>query len=592
MNILVLIPLLALTSSASQQDELTPKTIRLIDVDADGRPDRLELGRDGSVAVALNRGARQFEPVVQNLPQVVVSQVLAEDLNGDGHTDLFLVSPEENSVLLGDGTGRFVDAADQLGLSDAAVGVGAEWLDIDADGAADILLHNEEGDVIFWGLRGGAYARDPSTPASTANLGHSGTSGLPPLALLAPPAAIEPLAEIPFCATMIEDASSDACLLADSTPTLGRLYPLGLELNIDTAGHVGIGTLNPSRMLDVAGRVRSRAEGFEFPDGTIQTTAHLQGPPIDPSAAPEPTGAIGTIEFSGLNCPMLTIPIFALDHRVISSATSTGGGGAVVRPTFGDIAVDVGINRCTVALIAAAVQGQFVPEATLRVEDLTVTLTDVLIVGVETLSLEGPLARERLLLAFQVIGWSYGAEGSPAVDSSWDLGTNSGIGMVPQNPIFVLPDQDPIMPDEWEILALQHSVVWPRQADGMLPDRVEIESLRLVHAFNELLPLEFYSAVSGDSSPLITVRLDRFSAAHGEDRSYHEVELQNAIATSMSVERRIDGGVVAIVDLSFEQITWRVTVDGVLTEITFDVAAGTTGIQAEPFGDRVRMVVE
>ena len=251
MNTLVLIPLLALPSSFLAQDESTPRSIRLIDVDADGQLDRLEFGGDGSLAVALNRGARQFEPVVQDLPPVVVSQVLSADLDGDGHTDLFLVSPQANAVFVGDGTGRFVEAADQLGLPDSSVGVGAELLDIDQDGSTDVLLHNEEGDVIFWGMRGGAYSRDPSTPAKTAGSQNTGASAPPPLALLSPPNSIEPLVELPFCAQTIEDASSDACLLADSTPTLGRLYPLGLELNIDTAGHVGIGTLTPSRMLEM-----------------------------------------------------------------------------------------------------------------------------------------------------------------------------------------------------------------------------------------------------------------------------------------------------------------------------------------------------
>ena len=54
-------------------------------------------------------------------------------------------------------------------------------------------------------------------------------------------------------------------------------------------GDVGIGMLSPQRPLDVEGVVRSRSGGFEFPDGTLQSTATLQGP-----AGPQgPTGPAG-----------------------------------------------------------------------------------------------------------------------------------------------------------------------------------------------------------------------------------------------------------------------------------------------------------
>ena len=40
-----------------------------------------------------------------------------------------------------------------------------------------------------------------------------------------------------------------------SLPTLGMLYPLGTEFNVDSAGRVGIGTINPSARLHVAGNL-------------------------------------------------------------------------------------------------------------------------------------------------------------------------------------------------------------------------------------------------------------------------------------------------------------------------------------------------
>ena len=68
--------------------ETGPATIRLVELDGDGWLDRLTLGADGSLAVALNRGARRFEPIAQELPVAFVTDVLAEDLNADGYPDL------------------------------------------------------------------------------------------------------------------------------------------------------------------------------------------------------------------------------------------------------------------------------------------------------------------------------------------------------------------------------------------------------------------------------------------------------------------------------------------------------------------------
>jgi len=48
--------------------------------------------------------------------------------------------------------------------------------------------------------------------------------------------------------------------------------PNTLEIDPLT-GYVGIGTSTPTEQLDVAGVIRSSAGGFEFPDGTLQTTA-------------------------------------------------------------------------------------------------------------------------------------------------------------------------------------------------------------------------------------------------------------------------------------------------------------------------------
>ncbi|MDP6762996.1 MAG: FG-GAP-like repeat-containing protein, partial [Planctomycetota bacterium] len=75
----------------------------------------------------------------------------------------------------------------------------------------------------------------------------------------------------------------------------------GTTWNLDNSslavirGEVGIGVLAPQRPLDVEGVVRSRSGGFEFPDGSLQTTATLQGPagPTGPPGADGSEGAQG-----------------------------------------------------------------------------------------------------------------------------------------------------------------------------------------------------------------------------------------------------------------------------------------------------------
>lgn len=282
-NALLLLPLFVHTPSHQETIELGP-AIRMIDLDGDGRLDRLSSSSGGSLSVALNRGGRVFEPIQQTLPRVALSNVLASDLNGDGKIDLYLVSSRGSVALVGDGTGSFREATSELGLVDAGSGISAERVDIDRDGLEELLLHNRGGDVIFWAAKG-AFERDPSTPfelpdSPAARI--SSSSGKKPAA----PAdsavgstrdgrrAVLPVEVTEVsktenvsvggatqqatpgtgCATSVRDqAMPSACIKASSVPTLGMLYPISTTLFVSATGEVGIGTTAPANELSVAG---------------------------------------------------------------------------------------------------------------------------------------------------------------------------------------------------------------------------------------------------------------------------------------------------------------------------------------------------
>ena len=100
---------------------------------------------------------------------------------------------------------------------------------------------------------------------------------------------------------------------------------------------VGIGTDAPSQKLTVNGTIKSSSGGFEFPDGTIQTTKTLAGPtgPQGATGATGETGPAGSlppgmIVMFATACPSGWTRFAALDDRVPRGAVAYGATGGAV----------------------------------------------------------------------------------------------------------------------------------------------------------------------------------------------------------------------------------------------------------------------
>ncbi|MCC7170856.1 MAG: tail fiber domain-containing protein [Planctomycetes bacterium] len=105
-------------------------------------------------------------------------------------------------------------------------------------------------------------ATNPSAPSEAtaptrATEGRTPSDGSQSLAIAPQVASARALPVGGLCVDALHDqASPQTCVTASSTPTLGSLYPLGPEFNVDAAGHVGIGTTSPAHALDLVGDLR------------------------------------------------------------------------------------------------------------------------------------------------------------------------------------------------------------------------------------------------------------------------------------------------------------------------------------------------
>jgi len=88
-------------------------------------------------------------------------------------------------------------------------------------------------------------------------------------------------------------------------------------------GKVGIGLLTPASQLAVAGTVESTTGGFQFPDGTIQTTAATSGSPAYGASGSAP---VNTVYISNYGYVGIGVPTPGSKLSVYGNVESTFGG--------------------------------------------------------------------------------------------------------------------------------------------------------------------------------------------------------------------------------------------------------------------------
>jgi len=129
---------------------------------------------------------KETETVLAVPPAFGGSGIAAEDVNGDGFTDVLVLSGSGNALYLGDGKGHFTDVTESAGLSwkrpDGRPGEPRQPIiaDFDNDGLPDILITYADDDHRLYKNLGNAKFEDVT---ARTNLGGKGLVGGPATAL-------------------------------------------------------------------------------------------------------------------------------------------------------------------------------------------------------------------------------------------------------------------------------------------------------------------------------------------------------------------------------------------------------------------------
>ena len=323
------LPLLALALTLQSPAGPSPVELAWGDLNSDGLLDLLIVDEEHNARYYQNTGDGDFEERTVEVGLAGVGDLRFgawQDLDADGHTDLLLGTAEGVRLFQNVNGKSLIERTRESGLD----GLNEEvlicgWIDFDEDGYVDMqlmtrtngyLLRNEgpargQQAARFVQLKLAGVGLLPAAPG-----GPGGPGAFPPLPGGPAPGARTQITQRPNgsggflpsivsggCASRLLDfANQSACLPASSVPTMGMLYPISQELFVDAGtGFVGIGVTDPQGRLDVAGMVRIRSVGVQFPDGTIQSTAQVTGPtgpigdvgPIGPEGPAGPQGPLG-----------------------------------------------------------------------------------------------------------------------------------------------------------------------------------------------------------------------------------------------------------------------------------------------------------
>ena len=314
------------------------------DVDRDGHRDVYVLtpGREDRLLLHV-RGA--FEDVTERFGLGGLESTIAvtwTDFEQDGLPDLHVVALDGGSRLFHNAGTGFVDVTASSGVAHDGPAMFHEWFDVDADDLPELHVVTPEADVLFKNLGSSRFTAIPLPTSRAIGPGLSAPGEAEPAEDVQPPGAPAPerggrrsaaearpgrialppgggTEELGACGTTnIDDAGAPGCLQASSVPTLGMLYPLSTNLNVDGTGRVGIGTSTPTDKLDVDGTIRSRAGGFEFPDGSLQATAQSLDSSFAYGAGSDPTA---TLQFLA---PPATVTVLAGQKVSVNSHKAFG----------------------------------------------------------------------------------------------------------------------------------------------------------------------------------------------------------------------------------------------------------------------------
>ncbi len=331
------------------------------------------------------------------------------------------------------------------------------------------------------------------------------------------------------CPQWIKDQATGACVQASSVPLAGHLYPLGPEFHIAPDGRVGIGTTSPASALDVAGTIRTRQGGIEFPDGTLQTTASPSGPPID---------AVGT--FYSASITSQPVPIYAFELEV----TKLGG-----TPSFAETRFTRDVDAGTAPMVAAARNATTLSSIEVVLGDLRITFGDARIIAVTTSGGSDLAPREAVSILYETITWEW--TGFDPTISNWDLVINSGAGnpaWSSSSPLFVVPDQD----------AAGHGEI---EADSVELDTTSAlgpSAVRVVTAIESVTPVLFNGVTHGTTIPTLDAVVRRYDSGAGSDKDALTISVSNAKVELVRIERNGVGALIQTIEYAGTQTTWSI----------------------------------